>query len=403
MSKNNAADSETQEVPFILDLFPALSPLVIVAVLSASADIPDCVDRILALEAQHDCSSLSESEQLKIFEAGIEHPGHNLLANQPYQILLPKNIRTHHIQFNQLHHSDAYNQLYSMFQNYSCESIHSMVAECNGDLDRAAAELLNLHPDTSVRNEVSFKIQTLRQILPHVAENDLACSLERFGSIDSVLTNYLDPFPDTHTNLVRGKSFAAAATSVLDNSLNRTYFESHRGIVENTILKGIPRNSAIMSMNSPNIQLMVQESRNKAAETLIKRNNMFRQAATSFKRGNLTGMGAAAHFAQQGHMFNMQMHESNQNAAELIFRHNQNMAEPNVIDFHGLTVAESEAIVNRNNGDWRRRGKVKIITGFGHHSDGVSRLYPAIWRLFTVLKWKVEVGGNGWFFCTWRP
>ncbi|RKO85898.1 hypothetical protein BDK51DRAFT_28285, partial [Blyttiomyces helicus] len=81
--------------------------------------------------------------------------------------------------------------------------------------------------------------------------------------------------------------------------------------------------------------------------------------------------------------------------------------DPNVVDLHELTVKEAidhvEVAVNEwysREGATRRPSKpLKIIAGAGtHSSDGIRKLYPAVSGYLQKKGWKIEPGGNGWFF-----
>lgn len=102
--------------------------------------------------------------------------------------------------------------------------------------------------------------------------------------------------------------------------------------------------------------------------------------------------------------FKRDIEAANQKAAELRFAYNSTLhSDPNTIDLHGLTVAESELRLEAFCASWcamtNRANAIRIITGAGHHSSGSGgTLMPCMQKYMRRMKWKVEEGGNGWFY-----
>lgn len=91
----------------------------------------------------------------------------------------------------------------------------------------------------------------------------------------------------------------------------------------------------------------------------------------------------------------------NQHAASQLFQQNNSLLDPTSIDLHGLTYNEAKQKLVEVIGGWncRDRGRVKIITGAGNHSsNGVGRLAVSMPGVVRQMGWKVESGGNGWFY-----
>jgi len=82
--------------------------------------------------------------------------------------------------------------------------------------------------------------------------------------------------------------------------------------------------------------------------------------------------------------------------------------DPNLVDLHGLTIAEAQTVVREAVTQWFSRstmqasriaGKpLKIICGVGSHSkDRIARLYPTILSLLMKDGWRCEAE-NGVIF-----
>ena len=99
------------------------------------------------------------------------------------------------------------------------------------------------------------------------------------------------------------------------------------------------------------------------------------------------------------------MKEMNQNASQAIIQANRNLHgnDPNVVDFHGLTVAEAKIyaadVLNARSASSNTNRKIKIIAGVGNHSKGEKpKLYPMLYQFCLKQGWKVRFGGPGWFW-----
>lgn len=131
---------------------------------------------------------------------------------------------------------------------------------------------------------------------------------------------------------------------------------------------------------------LYEELRAEAAEQASVRNKYFDRAAAAFKRND----GATAKkMGALGRDANERMKELHRQAADSIFATRNPPHVQDVIDFHGLHV--SEAIERLPAALEGKHGKVRILTGTGHHTKGTgrARLRPA------VKKWLQE---NGFFF-----
>jgi hypothetical protein len=201
----------------------------------------------------------------------------------------------------------------------------------------------------------------------------------------------------------------------------------------------------------------IGDSREEAEALTVKRNHLFERAKIEFKKGQ-TGKLAAQFYSQQAHQMTKTINQIHSNAANKIFISNNpdfhaiykvesiiqrddggrssksmtrignNISRQNSmstssrtqsihssgsiskkeyyqLDFHGLTLGESKEKLDVYLKEWasiKNRDKwLKIITGAGNHSiSGVGVLYKGLKNYVMALGWKVESGGNGWFFAT---
>ncbi|PXF47793.1 Polyadenylate-binding protein-interacting protein 7 [Gracilariopsis chorda] len=131
---------------------------------------------------------------------------------------------------------------------------------------------------------------------------------------------------------------------------------------------------------------LYEELRAEAAQQASIRNKYFDRAAAAFKRND----GATAKkMGALGREANERMKELHRQAADAIFAKRNPPHVHDVIDLHGLHV--SEAIERLPAALEDKAGKIRILTGTGHHTKGTgrARLRPA------VKKWLQE---NEFFF-----
>ncbi|CAN8063113.1 unnamed protein product [Agarophyton chilense] len=131
---------------------------------------------------------------------------------------------------------------------------------------------------------------------------------------------------------------------------------------------------------------LYEELRAEAAEQASIRNKYFDRAAAAFKRND----GATAKkMGALGREANERMKELHRKAANAIFATRNPPHVHDVIDLHGLHV--NEAIERLPSALEGKKGRVRILTGTGHHTKGTgrARLRPA------VKKWLQD---NDFFF-----
>lgn len=127
--------------------------------------------------------------------------------------------------------------------------------------------------------------------------------------------------------------------------------------------------------------------RSEAAEQACIRNKYYDRAAAAFKKGDGASAKKLSALAKEA---NERMKELHRKAADAIFEARNPPCSTDVIDLHGLHVAEALerlpiALQKAES------GKVRVVTGSGHHTRGTgrARLRPA------VNKWLQE---NGFYF-----
>ncbi|KAG0339828.1 hypothetical protein BG004_006655 [Podila humilis] len=152
--------------------------------------------------------------------------------------------------------------------------------------------------------------------------------------------------------------------------------------------------------------------RQRAHETLDQRNELFRKAARAYKDAKNKGVGMggiAAFYADEGKRLDVQGKQWHMRAARAVVQqHRLESNDPNLVDLHGLTIAEAQTVVKEAVTQWFSRATMqanriaakplKIICGVGSHSkDRIARLYPTILNLLMKDGWRVE-GDQGVIF-----
>ncbi|XP_077427541.1 NEDD4-binding protein 2 [Vanacampus margaritifer] len=140
--------------------------------------------------------------------------------------------------------------------------------------------------------------------------------------------------------------------------------------------------------HSPNYQDIVDpEYKDFRAEANLQRNRQlesFSKAAVAHHQGHKE---VASYYAQQGHLHGKRMREANHRAAVHIFeRVNSSLLPKNILDLHGLHVAEAlhhlGRILQDKTADCEQGlcgPQLSVITGRGNHSQGgVARIRPAV-------------------------
>ncbi|KAG0026542.1 hypothetical protein BGZ82_009411 [Podila clonocystis] len=145
--------------------------------------------------------------------------------------------------------------------------------------------------------------------------------------------------------------------------------------------------------------------RQRAHETLDQRNELFRKAARAYKDAKNKGVGMggiAAFYADEGKKLDAQGKQWHMRAARAVVQqHRLENNDPNLVDLHGLTIAEAQTVVKEAVTQWFSRATMqanriaakplKIICGVGSHSkDRIARLYPTILNLLMKDGWRVE-------------
>ncbi|KAI1316248.1 hypothetical protein EDD11_010295 [Mortierella claussenii] len=145
--------------------------------------------------------------------------------------------------------------------------------------------------------------------------------------------------------------------------------------------------------------------RERAHEMLEQRNELFRKAAKAYQhsKGKGVGMGGiAAYYADEGKKLDVQGKQWHMRAARAVVQqHRLANNDPNLVDLHGLTIAEAQTVVKEAVTQWFARATMqasrvvakplKIICGVGSHSkDRIARLYPAILSLLMKDGWRCE-------------
>ncbi|KAJ7132362.1 hypothetical protein C8R44DRAFT_829553 [Mycena epipterygia] len=138
--------------------------------------------------------------------------------------------------------------------------------------------------------------------------------------------------------------------------------------------------------------------RRRVGASLRKRDELLREAARMWQRGNKKTRGGevAYYFAERAREFQEVARREALDAARMMVESKRFSArEKDTVDLHGVTAAEAVVIVNEilREQTWSADKPLKIITGRGTHSAGqVSVLKPAV---------KNALAEDGWIVGTW--
>ena len=272
---------------------------------------------------------------------------------------------------------DSIQQVCQMFPNLHHRSIENFFESCGGNVEQTIDVLVRL--DCNPRENRVEQLSTLQTILPHVPQQELAFQLSKLKTIDAVIDSFLVPSPQAPLDYSQIKG----PEPILQFS------SGYQPLKENT--------TTTLTATTSTLAEDVEYWRGLAHQAYLQRNEFYQKAAQAYKRGQLTGKGTAAHYAEQGKSYDQKMKEYNSKAAYAIIRLQSQKNEANVVDLHGLTIQEAKSFLEQYTK--HQNGRLKIITGAGHHSSGGSVLFPAIYNYFKNRGWKLEYGCNGWFYC----
>jgi hypothetical protein len=123
-----------------------------------------------------------------------------------------------------------------------------------------------------------------------------------------------------------------------------------------------------------------------AVEAQNERIGYLKRAASSYKHGNLTGMGSASYYSSQGRDMTAGVERLHRIAAQLTLESfNPSLKTSRKLDLHNLYVNEAIQVAKEFIAHFESIGdrrEITIITGRGNHSSaGKCRLTPAIWNM----------------------
>ncbi|KAJ7308544.1 hypothetical protein DFH08DRAFT_719755, partial [Mycena albidolilacea] len=141
-------------------------------------------------------------------------------------------------------------------------------------------------------------------------------------------------------------------------------------------------------------ELGVGAYRRRVGESMRRRDELLREAARMWQRGNKRTRGGevALYFAERAREFQEVARREALEAARMMVRERR---QGDTVDLHGVTAAEAVVIVKEilGEGGWSGDRPLKVVTGRGSHSAGqVSVLKPAM---------KKALEEDGWIVGTW--
>jgi hypothetical protein len=279
---------------------------------------------------------------------------------------------------------DHLNTLYEMFPMFEQDQILAVLCKTKGDVEKCVLILTEFANHVDPRAKESENVYILMEWFPNVPKYRLIQVARMFRSVEECADFlYKDPVENRWSCIP--DSVVSSASNL---SIKYTFSSSALG------------NEPELKTDKPDVtttQGTPTELRMKASEYLLRRNMYFKEAAKRYSEKNLTGRGSALYYSELGHQMNDLMKKTNIIAADLIFQENRKKHPGGVIDLHGLTVAEAKErllpeLISNN------QATVKVITGYGHHSEGDGKLLKSMQSFLSKDGWKVEEGGNGWFF-----
>ncbi|KAI8821827.1 uncharacterized protein EV422DRAFT_527165 [Fimicolochytrium jonesii] len=376
-------------------------------------------------DASSTSSSMTRSSRSTTGSRGAEETTHPRGSSQP-----PR-------------YAESMEALTAMFPSHTHKTITSALKTHYGDVDRATTSLAKLMLDETGASQTcddgsDSALAVLVDVFPNHNVDILKRTLRRTGGVDAAVVA-LSGGPDKETKAAwsgKGSLFVdtedgdVAGTPRKSGKKGNGSWNTKTSLGENKIwtlsmtgasVASSPRFSGPPAVESPKPGLLSpqtptnkhattwqdpKELRQMAHEVRDSRNELFRRAATAFRKGNLTGKGSAAYYSDEGRILTAQIARWNEQAAKSIIERNNARFphDPNTIDLHELTVREAVAYALEAVNAWHARPNtsssrpLKIIAGAGtHSSDGVRKVYPAVVRALRAKGWKVSEEGAGWF------
>jgi hypothetical protein len=287
------------------------------------------------------------------------------------KVILPKHLTANIVKQD----SKMVSFLSSMFPMFDSISIESVMTKFDGDIEQTIT-LLSEYAISEKVDPRSKRIEAannLRELFPNFTRRRIHQLLNRYGTLEACIIHLTEKTPC---------NWALGLKAVSDppvNKQSRFQFES------------APR-----TLHSEKSTEPPQQLRKRALDYLEKRNECFRIAAAHYQQGSMTGRASAVYYSEQGHMYTELMKKCNENAAHAIFYGGISTNGPYTIDLHGLTVKEAKDLLSVYILTSKQR--LKIITGAGNHSKGGGKLFVTIQAWFRDQAWRIDEGGNGWFF-----
>jgi hypothetical protein len=378
------------EIQFLESLFPQLDSAVIQEKLR-NGNLDEAVAEILNDEEMDDPEwqdlvtlreMFPDHSEDKIYEIYMETGMQgaveffmSTVEDQVHRVVLPKQYTSKHSKQD----PGTVEFLHSMFPLFEKLDIERVLTYLESDVDETVSTLSKFSAISLVdpREKLRMELESLQAMFPSISRRKLQQLWTRFGldgAIDRLTQNAwanaplgVNLIPDSPVSVYFGKS---PEVKTIDTS----------------------EKAMVYSKES------IMELRRIAHTYLMKRNDCFQRACNVFQKGT-AGRAAAGQYASEGHHYTNLMNEANRKAADAIFQQGISRGvDGSQVDLHGLTVREAKERLDLYLESYR--GRLKIITGAGHHSSNGGKLFRTMQSWLRCRGFRVEIAGNGWFFIT---
>jgi hypothetical protein len=379
---------EEMEIQFVESLFPHLDKNWIKEKLQSCA-LDEIVAVILNQEDEDDPewqdlttlrNMFPDHSEDKIYEIYMETGMQGTVdyfmtasVDQVQRVVLPKQFTNSH----QNQDRATIEFLHSMFPMFDKFDIECVLTFFGSDVDETISTLSQFSTMTKndPREKLRMEIESLQSMFPAISRRKLQQFWTRFGLVGAIDRLTQDTWSQRPQEM---------------KSIPEPPVQIHFGRQPNYPKSDTLEKKVKLSKES------IMELRSIAQTYLMKRNDCFRRACNIFQRGS-TGRAAAGQYASEGHDYTALMNKANKEAADAIFEQGiSDGVDGRQVDLHGLTVREAKERLAEYMDV--HRGRLKVITGAGHHSINGSRLFQTIQSWFRSQGYVVETGGNGWFF-----
>ncbi|CEP15530.1 hypothetical protein [Parasitella parasitica] len=322
--------------------------------------------------------------------------------------------------FNMWHQYDpTINNLEHYFPRVPKSTIAACVQHCRGNIIASVKSIMEKHPEEKPEHELTW---SLVKDLNHVKQELEAIMVDRtLDDIARVALGVVISCKDSNKSL--DQMVQMGIEHFLSFDVNQLALEARlqKMAKESDIIRAkqkkqdMPVIPEYLLLNNQRdyIEDDPEECRDIAMQLIIERNTLFRKAAAAYQHAKNKGPGEggiAFFYSDNARQLDSRAKDWNMRAARATVRgHRLRQNDDHLLDLHGLTVVEAQAVVREGVNQWYSRSQMqssrrqlrplKIITGVGKHSKyGESKLLPSTLKILKQEGWLFDMPNPGCIF-----